>query len=65
MLMTPHWSLMCHIPSVRVAVVGTLNRDLESIADWCDRWGMEVNPSETKALVISRSRIKYPEFPGL
>ena len=26
---------------------------------------MEVNPSKTKALVISRSRTKYPEFPGL
>ena len=60
-------TLVAHVPhpSVRVAVVGTLNRDLESIADWCDRWGMEVNPSKTKALVISRSRTKYPEFPGL
>ena len=26
---------------------------------------MAVNPSKTKALVISRSRTKYPEFPGL
>ena len=60
-------TLVAHVPhpSVRVTVVGTLNRDLESIADWCDRWSMEVNPSKTKALVISHSRTKYPEFPGL
>ena len=60
-------TLVIHVPhpSVRVAIVGTLNRDLESIADWCDRWGMAVNPSKTKALVTSRSRTKSPEFPGL
>ena len=39
-------TLVAHVPypSVSVAVVGTLNRYLESIADWCNRWGMAVNP---------------------
>ena len=48
-------TLVAHVPhpSVRVAVVGTLNRGLESIADWCDRWGMTVNPSKTKASYLA------------
>ena len=60
-------TLVAHVPrpSDRVDVVASLNRDLESIGAWCDRWGMEVNPGKTKALIISRSRTIYPVFPGL
>lgn len=60
-------TLVAHVPrpSDRVDVVASLNHDLESIAVWCDRWGMEVNPGKTKALIISRSRTIYPVFPGL
>ena len=60
-------TLVAHVPrpSARAAVVASLNRDLESISAWCDRWGMEVNPGKTKALIISRSRTIYPVFPGL
>jgi len=52
-------------PADRCAVVTSLNRDLEYIAAWCDRWGMAVNPDKTKALIISRSRTVYPAFPDL
>ena len=60
-------TLVAHVPrpSDRVAVVASLNRDLELIAAWCDRWGMSVNPSKTKAIIISRSRTAYPVFPRL
>ena len=60
-------TLVAHVPrpSVRADVVASLNQDLESIVDWCNRWGMQVNPDKTKALIISRSRTIYPVFPGL
>lgn len=60
-------TLVAHVPrpSLRADVVTSLNHDLELIAAWCNRWGMQVNPIKTKALIISRSRTIYPVFPGL
>ena len=60
-------TLVAHVPRPcdRADVVASLNHDLESIVAWCDRWGMQVNPDKTKALIISRSRTIHPVFPGL
>ena len=34
-----------------------MNDDLAVISDWCSRWGMLVNPSKTRGMLISRSRM--------
>ena len=52
-------------PEMRVHVAHSLNRDLERIRLWCNRWGMKLNSSKTKTLVISRSRTNEPPHPSL
>ena len=52
-------------PTDRASVVASLNRDLERVGKWCTLWGMVINPSKTKALVVSRSRTAVPGFPDL
>ena len=47
------------------SVAASLNDDLAVINDWCCRWGMLVNPSMTKRMLISRSRTVEPLFPDL
>ena len=43
-------------PADRPAVAASLNRDLARIQEWCNQWCMILNPSKTKALVVSRPR---------
>ena len=38
---------ICNRPSDREYVAQSINRDLEQISLWCDRWMMKLNPSET------------------
>ena len=33
-----------------------LNRDLVKVSEWCDLWGMKLNASKTKTMIVSRSR---------
>ena len=35
------------------------------ISDWCCRWGMLVNPSKIRGMLISHSRTVDPLFPDL
>ena len=42
-------------PGVRVTVAESLIRDLGRVSEWCDLWGMKLNASKTKTLIISRS----------
>ena len=35
------------------------------ISDWCSRWGMLVNPSKTRGMLIFISRTVEPLFPDL
>ena len=60
-------TLLCRIPHPRnrSSVAALLNDDLAVISDWCSRWGMLVNPSKTRGMLISRSRTVYPLFPDL
>ena len=51
---------ICNRPSDREYVAQSINRDLEQISLWCDRWMMKLNPSKTKTLIISRSRTVSP-----
>ena len=47
-------------PSDRPTVAASVNRGLARIHEWCGRWCMLLNPKESKALVVSRSRTAYP-----
>ena len=46
-------------PVVRVAVPESLIRDLGSVSEWYDLWGMKLNASKTKTMIVSRSRTMY------
>ena len=61
------YTRMCRIPHPRnrSSVAASLNDDLAVISDWCSRWGMLVNPSKMRGLLISRSRTVEPLFPDL
>ena len=54
MLMT---TLMAVVPSpgIRVKVAEPLIRDLGRVSEWCDLWGMKLNTSKTKTMIVSRS----------
>ena len=41
-----------------------MNRDLVRVNAWCsDLWGMELNSSKTKTMIVSRSRTMHPQPP--
>ena len=60
-------TLLCRIPHPRdiSSVTASLNNDLALISDWCSRWGMLVNPSKTRGMLIYRSSTVEPLFPDL
>ena len=49
--------LMAVVPSpgVRVAVAESLIRDLGRVSEWCDLYGMKLNASKTKTMIVTRS----------
>ena len=42
-------------PGVRITVAESLIRDLDRVSEWCDLWGMKLNASKTKTMIVSRS----------
>ena len=52
-------------PEMRDEVASSINRDLERISQWCNRWGMKLNSTKTKTLLVSRSRTNEPPHPPL
>ena len=60
-------TLLCRMPHPRnrSSVAASLNDDLAVINDWCSRWGMLVNPSKTRGMLISHSQTVEPLFPDL
>ena len=48
-------------PGLRVAVAESLCRDLVKVNKWCDLWGMKLNASKTKTMIVSRSRTMHPQ----
>ena len=44
-------------PGVRVTVAESLNNYLVKVGEWCDLWGMKLNASKTKTMIVSRSRL--------
>ena len=55
-------TLMAVVPSpgVRVTVAESLIRQLGRVNEWCDLWGMKLNVSKTKTVVVSRSHTMHP-----
>ena len=49
-------TLMAVVPSsgARVTEAESLNRDLVRVNAWCDLWGMKLNASKTKTMIVSR-----------
>ena len=47
-------------PGERVAFAESMNRDLNRVSAWCDLWGMKLNDSKTKTMIVSRSRTVHP-----
>ena len=58
---------VCRIPHLRdrSSVAASLKDDLAVINDWCCRWGMLVNSSKKKGMLISHSQTVEPLFPDL
>ena len=52
-------------PGLRVAVAESLSRDLVKVNEWCDFWGIKLNASNTKTMIISRSFTMHPQSPSL
>ena len=52
-------------PGLRFAVAESLSRDLMKVSEWCELWGMKLNASKTKTLIVSRSRTMHPQSPAL
>ena len=52
-------------PGVRVAVAESLISDLGRVSEWCGLWGMKLNATKTKTMIVSRSRTVHPQSPPL
>ena len=52
-------------PGVRVALAESLIRDLGRVSEWCDLWGIKLNATKTKIMIVSRARPMHPQSPPL
>ena len=52
-------------PGVRAAVTESLIRDLGRVSEWCDLYGMKLNASKTKTIIVWTSRTMHPQSPPL
>ena len=43
----------------------SLIRDHGRVSEWCDLWGMKLNVSKTKTMIVSRSHTMHPQSPPL
>ena len=52
-------------PGERVAVSESMNHDLNRVSVWCNLWGMKLNASKTKTMIVSRSCTVHPKLTPL
>ena len=52
-------------PGIRVAVAESLIHDLSRVSEWYDFWGMKLNASKTKTMIVLRSCTMHPQSPPL
>ena len=48
-------------PCLRVAVAESLIRNFGRVSEWCDLWGMKLNATKTKTMIVPRSRTVHPQ----
>ena len=48
-----------------VIVTNSPIRDISNVSEWCDIWGMKLNASKTKTMIVSRSHTMHPQSPPL
>ena len=60
-------TLMAIVPSpgVRVTVAESLIRDLGRVSEYCDHWGMKLNVSKTKTIIVSKLSTMHRQSPPL
>ena len=60
-------TLMAVVPSpgVRVTVAESLICELGRVSEWCDLWGIKLNASKTKTMIVSRSLTMHLQSPSL
>ena len=58
-------TLMAVVPSpgVKVTVAEFPICDLGRVSEWCDLWGMKLNESKAKTMIVSRSLTMHPQSP--
>ena len=42
-----------------------MNRDINRVSVWCNLWGMKLNASKTKTIIVFRSRTVHPQVTPL
>ena len=47
-------------PGIRVAIAESLIRNLGRVSEWCVLWGVKLNMSKIKTMIVSRSRTMHP-----
>ena len=61
-----HYTLVIVLsPGVGVTVAESLNRDLGTVSEWCYLWGMKLNASKIKTMIVSWSLTMYNQSPSL
>ena len=56
---------MCKASELQYTVAESLIRDLGRVSEWCYLWGMKLNASKTKTMIVSWSRTMHPQSPPL
>ena len=52
-------------PGLRVVLAESLIRYLGGVSEWCVLWGMKLNASKNKTVIVSRSLTMHPQSPPL
>ena len=56
-----HWALSKNIS----LAAEYLQRDLDKLARWCDKWRIKLNPEKTKVIIFSKSPSAIKPEPAL
>ena len=63
--MSPLLMAVVPSPDVRVTVAESMIHDLGRVSEWCVLWGMKLNVSKTKTMIVSRPCTMHNQSPPL